>query len=246
MSRMLVIFSLWLMAIVTVTGVRYTCDPTSSCGCSTSSTALSRIIGGEPALDRSWSWIVSLRIDHFHSCGATVLSPLFVITGTHCVNDTFDLSSLSILAGSSTLDGSSTNSTPQIRSISRVYSYADYDPSSYANDITLLRLSAPLNLVQSRIKPICLPPLNVRQPLDNVTMVAIGWGATTSGSSQSSPILRQVTLQSISHTSKDCLKQLANDERQFCAGVLAGGKGQITIRSSRSTSTFLHFRHVPR
>ena len=184
MSRILLIFSLSILASSSVTGVRYTCDPTSSCGCSTSSTSLSRIIGGEPASEQSWPWIVSLRVDQSHVCGATLLSPLFVITATHCIDDVHDLSSLSILAGSSRLDGFSTNSTPQIRSISHVHSYADYDPSSYANDITLLRLSTPLNVAQSRIKPICLPAANVRQPLDGVTMVAIGWGTPSSGSSQ--------------------------------------------------------------
>ncbi len=59
-------------------GTTYHCNTTASCGCSTSSTVVIRIIGGETAAQGSWSWTVSLRDDGEHICGGSILSPLFI------------------------------------------------------------------------------------------------------------------------------------------------------------------------
>ncbi|XP_036620990.1 ovochymase-2 [Trichosurus vulpecula] len=46
-----------------------------------------RIVGGQPAVARSWPWQVSLQIAAEHLCGGTVIGKSWVVTAAHCFND---------------------------------------------------------------------------------------------------------------------------------------------------------------
>ncbi|CAF1104196.1 unnamed protein product [Rotaria sp. Silwood1] len=201
----------------------YQCNTNTSCGCSTSLTLISRIIGGESAVRQSWSWAVSIRTSGEHRCGGTILSPSFIITAAHCFEYITDLKSVTILAGSLTLKPSSNNSS-QVRSIAKLYRHPRFDPSSNRNDVALLRLSSPFNMRHGNIKSICLPSGTVSQPPDNINMIAIGWGITSISSDKSSSTLRQVTLKSVSLTYSGCKPLIFDSKLQFCAGIITGGK----------------------
>ncbi|CAF0971553.1 unnamed protein product [Rotaria sordida] len=204
-------------------GTIYQCNTNASCGCSTSSTLLTRIVGGETAVQQSWSWIVSVRSHGEHICGGSVLSPSYIITAAHCIKDTHNFKSITILAGSLTLKPSS-NDLSQIRSITKVYKHPDYNSHSLINDLVLLRLSSPLNMIYGNIKAICLPSGTVPQPPDNIDMIAIGWGTTSTWTDEFSSTLRQVTVQSIASTSNRCQRVISDSKLQFCAGVRTGNK----------------------
>jgi len=225
----LLIFLFFIFICKQVNGTTYQCNTTASCGCSISSTVLTRIVGGEPAAQGSWSWTVSLRSYRSHFCGGSILSPLFIITAAHCIQGITDLARISILAGSVTLEPSSSNQFYQTRSIAQIYKHPNYDTSTLVNDIALLRLSSPLDMTSGNIKPICLPTGAVAQPPDNIDMVAVGWGVTSMSSGAVSPILRQVTVQSIAKTSNDCQATVYDSRSQFCAGLPNGGKGNTSI-----------------
>jgi secreted trypsin-like serine protease len=210
-------------------GTIYQCNPNASCGCSTSSTLLTRIVGGETAAQGSWSWAVSLRYYGSHFCGGSVLSPLFIITAAHCIQDITTAGSVTIVVGSVTLDTSSSNKFYQTRSIVQIYKHPNYDPNTQSNDLALLRLSSPLNMTVGNIKPICLPSGTTPQPPDNIDMIAVGWGVTSMFSNIVSSTLQQVTVQSISKTSRDCLMILYDSQLQFCAGISTGGKGNTSM-----------------
>ncbi|CAF1104166.1 unnamed protein product [Rotaria sp. Silwood1] len=201
----------------------YPCNTNASCGCSTSLTVVSRIAGGENAPRQSWSWIVSLRYNGKHFCGGTILSPSFIITTASCLTNIHDLNSITILAGSLTLQPSS-NDLSQVRSIASIYKHPDFDYHWMINDIALLRLSTPLDMTRRNIKPICLPSGIVPQPPDNINMIAIGWGTTSTWTNTLSSTLLQVTLQSIASTFRGCQRVLSDTQRQFCAGIKTGGK----------------------
>ncbi|CAF3825849.1 unnamed protein product [Rotaria sp. Silwood1] len=206
-----------------VTGKIFLCNPNATCGCSTSFTLITRIIGGESASHHAWSWAVSLRSSGDHFCGGTVLSPSFIITAAHCFEMNTDVTNITIVAGSSTLNTSS-NDTSQTRSIAKLYIHPDYDSSISTNDVAILRLSAPLNMSNENIKPICLPSGIVSQPQDNIGMVAVGWGSTSASTINLSSTLLQVTLQSVPTTDNGCRVVIADSTVQFCAGIQTGGK----------------------
>ncbi len=116
--------------------VIYQCNPSDSCRCSTSSTVLARIIVGENAVQGSWSWAISLPYYGSHICGGSVLSPIFILTAAHCIEQITNLARLSV--GSVTLHIPSSNTFNQMRSIARICKHPNYDASTYSNDLTLL------------------------------------------------------------------------------------------------------------
>ncbi|CAF4095081.1 unnamed protein product, partial [Rotaria sp. Silwood2] len=201
----------------------YQCNENAACGCSIKFTLISRIIGGENAVEQTWSWAVSLRSTQEHFCGGSILSPSFIITAAHCFNDKTDLKSITILAGSVNLKPSSKDS-PQIRSIARIYKHPNYNPITYENDLTLIHLSSPLDMEHGNIKPICLPSGIVPQPSNNISMVAVGWGTTSTSIVVASPTLQQVTVKPIASTYSGCKEMVADSKLQFCAGIITGGK----------------------
>ncbi|CAF1544331.1 unnamed protein product [Rotaria magnacalcarata] len=204
-------------------GALYQCNASAACGCSNPSTLLTRIVGGENAVTNSWSWAISLRHDGSHFCGGSILSSSFIITAAHCIDGITNLVGYSILAGSIYLN-SLLSASSQIRSISAIYKHPYYNDRRMTNDVALLLLSAPLNMTNHNLKPICLPSGTVAQPPDNIDMVAVGWGTTSSGSNTVSQDLLQVTLQSIPSASSSCRPYIYDSQKQFCAGVPAGGK----------------------
>ncbi|CAF4537376.1 unnamed protein product [Rotaria sp. Silwood2] len=204
-------------------GTIYQCNTNASCGCSTSFTLVSRIVGGETAGRQSWSWAISLRSNGKHICGGSILSPSFIITAAHCFNDITNLTNITILAGSLSVTPS-LNGSSQVRSVAQLYKHSDYDSSLFINDLALLRLSSPLNMGHGNIKSVCLPSDTVSQPSDNINMIAVGWGTTSALSSTVSSILLQVTVQSIASTYSGCKDLISDSKLQFCAGIITGGK----------------------
>ncbi|CAF2738619.1 unnamed protein product [Rotaria sp. Silwood2] len=204
-------------------GSIYQCNANALCECSTPVTLVSRIIGGETAGSQSWPWAVSLGFKGEHFCGGSILSPSFIITAAHCFNEVIDLKNITILAGSLHLKATS-NDSAQIRSIARIYKHPNYNSLTYENDLTLIRLSSPLNMRHGNIKSICLPSGTVPQPSDNINMTAVSWGTRSTSIVRPSSTLQQVTLKSIESTFSECENLISDSKLQFCAGVLTGDK----------------------
>ena len=207
----------------------YSCDPTVSCGCSSLSAVItSRIVGGEPASNNSWGWMLSLQRYGSHLCGASLLTAEYAITAAHCVQSLLtNPTALSILAGTNNLNGA-TSKTTQNRTVTNITVHPNFNSNSLVNDIAIIKF-APLTVsTSSKLAFICLPSANQDPFQTNSDLVAIGWGVTSYGSTAQSNTLRQVTVQAISSTSFDCSQSgLTNANVQFCAGVVGGGKGKF-------------------
>ena len=57
-----------------------------------------RIIGGSTATPNSWLWQLSLRVMGVHSCGASLISPKWAVTASHCVDSYHDPHVYSLVA----------------------------------------------------------------------------------------------------------------------------------------------------
>lgn len=243
---MMMIFIIYLFSIFHVTtSVDYTCDRQSTCGCSKRSTvAITKIIGGEPVyVPHSWGWIASLRRDNIHNCGASLLTPWFVITAAHCVNDITSLSRLSLNFGITYL-----TTIGQLRNVTKMHIHPQYNQRLLTNDLAILRLDKAISLTQSNISTICLPDPRefhlkaTEYPPTGDNLVAIGWGVTEPFAVLPSTVLRQVTLQAMSSTDGACTNTIYNDTVQFCAGFPDGGKDTCKGDSGGPLMLFSHGR----
>ncbi|CAF0786038.1 unnamed protein product [Rotaria sordida] len=219
---------LFLFSIFDITiSITYSCNRYATCGCSKRSTIiLSKIIDGEPVIiSHSWGWMASLRRNDIHHCGASLITPSYVITAAHCVNDITSLSFLSL-----NFDITNLSNIGELRNVTKIYIHPLYDQRLYINDLAILRLHKPINLTNSNISIICLPAtkdFNLEQaeyPPIGENLVAIGWGTTVPFIRIHSPILQQVTVQAIARTDASCLNTINDDVVQFCAGLPLGGK----------------------
>jgi secreted trypsin-like serine protease len=225
---MIVLVVLCLFSLIDIAiPVDYTCDRHAPCGCSKQSTAiLTKIIGGEPvSIPHSWGWIASLRRDGMHSCGASLLTPWFAITAAHCVDDVELLSCISLNFGITNF-----STIGELRNITKMFIHPLYNQTFKTNDLAILRLHKPIDLIHSNISCICLPErseFNLRvaeYPPVGVDLVAIGWGLTAFSMAFPPAILRQVTLQSMDPTEVSCTNEINDDVLQFCAGYPEGGR----------------------
>jgi secreted trypsin-like serine protease len=132
----------------------YPCNASASCGCSTNSATLTRIVGGQAAGSATWSWAVSINIANTYLCGGSIISSSWVLTAAHCVNGV-TASTITVYGGSN-IRWSGT----QTSVASQVIVHPDYNTETYVNDIALLKLATPLVMTDPFVSQICLPSVS--------------------------------------------------------------------------------------
>lgn len=159
-------WTLWILLICTVlTGQGLKAQ---DCGVAPLST---RIVGGETAKAGTWPWQVSLHLGRSHICGGTLISDQWVLTAAHCIlRET--LSEWTLYFGRETQSGPNDHEVK--RTLSRLIVHPDYNNTYLNNDITLMKLSSPLNFTDY-IRPVCLAS-NSSQFHNSTLCWATGWG----------------------------------------------------------------------
>lgn len=74
----------------------FICSYISACGIRPFGT---RIRGGKEAAPHSWPWQASLRFNGEHTCGASLITPEWLVTALHCVRNNPDLKQYKIVLG---------------------------------------------------------------------------------------------------------------------------------------------------
>jgi secreted trypsin-like serine protease len=170
---------LWLSVIILLSTIRsshqtnYSCSASASCGCSSNSAIVTRIIGGQNASPATWGWAVSISIANTYLCGGSIISSSWVITAAHCVNGV-SASQVTIYAGSITRF-----SGTQTRTGSYVIVNPNYNSQLYTYDIALVLLDSPLDMNDPDVSLICLPSVSA------ATLAAGEWPAPNTSVSNS-------------------------------------------------------------
>lgn len=221
-TKMISLFFLLILFVSLTEQTIYQCNPKAECGCSQNPVSMNaRIVNGETAGDKTWSWAVSLEIGT-SLCGGTIISSSYILTAGHCI-DGESSSSITAYVGSTDLQKG------EARTVSRIYKHPNYyaDPLGQyiRNDMALLKLTTQLNLNDSSLAKVCLP--KGKTEMDSSTkLMAIGWGTKYEGASFASGTLQQVTLDYVDYD-KWCSRVAVDATNQFCAGIMPlGGKGQ--------------------
>ncbi|XP_050536354.1 trypsin-1-like [Daktulosphaira vitifoliae] len=205
---------------VPVTPIDQSTCPACTCGAIGKK---NRIVGGVPTYKHQYPWMVMLTYKGKFYCGGTLINHKYVLTAAHCVHG-FDGKNI----GARILehDRSITDEAQHIDfKVKKVIKHKGYSPSSYNNDIALLRLDTEgIELGQTTgINPVCLPVEG--KSFAGYEGIISGWGAKKQGGS-SSQILHEVYVPIMSN--EDCRKTDYDAKRitnnMMCAGYPEGAK----------------------
>ena len=180
-----------------------------------------RIVDGSKVSSSSerWSWIVSLRTNDTHTCGATLISPLWVLTAGHCVvnsqNRVTPIDKLRIANGSYELY----NYKMKKYSVEKIIVHPNYNATTHDNDIALIKLKDKVSLDN-------FPQIKKGVELNSgrVSWIA-GWGIEFLTSDMLSRYLQEAKVPIVNFNI--CNSHFAYDgdltENMLCAGYITGG-----------------------
>lgn len=158
----------------------------ATCKCGLKSPA--RIVGGVATEMHEYPWQAMLRTRFSGQfCGGTIISPNYVLTASHCV-DNHTINSLYVTLGDhKKYTADETDKTIHSK-VTQIIMHENYDKNSFNNDIALLRLARPVTF-NSAISPACLPYNLEENSISGQTGTVTGWGTMWSDGNSSLTLL---------------------------------------------------------
>ncbi|XP_037363997.1 serine protease 27 [Talpa occidentalis] len=134
---------------------------------------LSRMVGGQDAVEGEWPWQVSIQRNGSHFCGGSLVAERWVLTAAHCFSDTSDTSLYRVLLGARQLAEPGPHAL--YSRVRRVESNPLYRGMASSADVALVELEAPVTFTHY-ILPVCVPDASVVFEAGMSCWVA-GWGS---------------------------------------------------------------------
>uniref|UniRef100_A0A3B3ZTP9 Coagulation factor VII n=1 Tax=Periophthalmus magnuspinnatus TaxID=409849 RepID=A0A3B3ZTP9_9GOBI len=178
-----------------------------------------RIVGGSECPRGECPWTVLLLYKKRPFCGGVFLSPDWILTAAHCLED-IEQRHLEVVAGEHDVELS--EGSEQRVQVSALHVHEHYEPSTADNDIALLRVATPL-AVTSYAVPVCLPTSAHAhiQLQSKSTHLVSGWGRVHEAG-PTSRVLKRLQVPLV--RTQTCQDQtgLVLTRNMMCAGFLGG------------------------
>ncbi|XP_010736745.3 transmembrane protease serine 7 [Larimichthys crocea] len=183
-----------------------------------SSTGNERIVGGVNSVEGEWPWQVSLLFSGNLYCGASILSPDWLISAAHC----FSKERLSDPRyWSAHLGMLMQGSAKYVADIKRIVVHEYYNAYTFDYDIALLQLNKPWpSSLRPLVQPVCLPSPSHTVTANHHCWVT-GWGYRSEEDKVLPSVLQKAEVSLLTQT--DCKKSYGPiSPRMLCAGVPSG------------------------
>ncbi|XP_041109428.1 cationic trypsin-like isoform X2 [Polyodon spathula] len=178
----------------------------------------SRIVGGLDAEPGEFPWQVSLIMGS-HFCGASILSPIWLISAAHCFPR---LTKVVLRVGTNNWKGGGT------RHSAEAFRHEQYNDKSQDNDIALLKVDPPIEL-RDRAMPICIPLESYFNNENYEDCWVTGWGKTDFSGKNIPDRLQKVKMPIINwDLCKKWIRMI--NENMLCAGYEKGGRDSCQLR----------------
>ncbi|XP_047525675.1 chymotrypsin-1-like [Pieris napi] len=127
------------------------------------------ILGGQDAPEGLANWQASIRFGYWqHNCGASVLNERWLLTAAHCMYSYGQyLSMLSVVVGTNHL-----RSGGQRYNLESYILHENYNPSTQANDLCLLKTTTPI-VYNDKVQPAVMP---TQETPPGSNLMLTGWG----------------------------------------------------------------------
>ncbi|KAL8571852.1 hypothetical protein ACOMHN_033379 [Nucella lapillus] len=187
-----------------------------------------RVVGGSEVKPGTWPWLVSMHggSDRSFFCGASLISPDWVLTAGHCVGGgTRNTSYWTLVAGHTRRPAFSPYR--QFRKPKKLFLHPEFNHMTVNNDIALIQLERPF-VLSDYLRPVCLPQAGQAADIGTRCYVA-GWGKVDSDAVNYQPAVREVNLDVV--TWESCMAAVQRTDihvpyklthNMFCAGGAAG------------------------
>ncbi|CAK1540396.1 unnamed protein product [Leptosia nina] len=177
-----------------------------------------RIVGGTNAADGEFPYQISLRwYGQQHFCGGSIIASQWILTAAHCpITDKKDAK---VIAGTNSL-----KSGGDTYEIDQLIRHENYNSTSFANDIMLLKLTKEIKFGK-KVATITLPSKNTP---GSVELVASGWGYVDNNKKVPEK-LQKITVKSLSV--EQCQR---SDLRRLQRTNPITGKQICTYRNNKS------------
>jgi len=161
---------------------------------------------------------VQIRYNGGHYCGASMLSPDWIISAAHCFRGNSP-TAFSFRFGRHTKAG--TDQFEQIATAGTVVIHEMYNPLTINNDVAVIRVT-PAVTVTNQVSAVCLPKDLTELPEDYNVHIT-GWGATEG--TCCATVLKQVMVPIVGRTKCNTVPYYngAITIGMICAGLDAGG-----------------------
>lgn len=204
-----------------------------------------RIFKGKDAEVGQFPWFVQIRVILWERklpsgavrrrmvfCGGSLITYRHVLTAAHCLSFTPPPLRTEVICGFNSIYNVTGQ---QMSTASRLESHPEYDPWTLDNDIGIITLATPVNILNSTyVRPVLL---SIFDPQPNTLVQIAGTGITSDSSRFLSPTLKYANLTTISN--KECERtfgpinkaQMCADDKANKAAACSGDSGSALVKS---------------